>query len=157
MITRSDYMDHTMVGLNLYEFDGISFRSEDFVDIYDDVYVRRMRIKNSTQEKKEIRIFLHQNFYIYGNNIGDTAMFYPEGNSVVHYKGRRYFLSSTVDSLGCQMDQYAMGVKDFLEMEGTWKDAEDGVLSMNPVAIGSVDSVIRHTLILDPGQEADLF
>jgi GH15 family glucan-1,4-alpha-glucosidase len=157
MITRSDYMDHTMVGLNLYEFEGISFRSEDFVDIYDDVYVRRMRIKNSTQEKKEIRIFLHQNFYIYGNNIGDTAMFYPEGNSVVHYKGRRYFLSSTVDSLGCQMDQYAMGVKDFLEMEGTWKDAEDGVLSMNPVAIGSVDSVIRHTLILDPGQEADLF
>ncbi len=157
MISQSDYMDHTMVGLNIFSFDGVSFRSEDFVDIYDDVYVRRIRIKNDSGEKKEIRLFFHQNFYIYGNNIGDTALYFPDKNSVIHYKGRRYFVCSTVDRDGREMDQYAIGVKDFLEMEGTWKDAEDGMLSMNPVSIGSVDSVIRHTIFLEPGQETDLF
>jgi hypothetical protein len=78
MISQSDYMDHTMVGLNIFSFDGVSFRSEDFVDIYDDVYVRRIRMKNDSGEKKEIRLFFHQNFYIYGNNIGDTALYFPD-------------------------------------------------------------------------------
>lgn len=157
MISKSDYMDHTMIGLNTYGFQDVEFRSEDFVDIYDDIYVRRIRLKNNSQERKEIRLFFHQNFYIYGNNIGDTAIYYPEKNSIIHYKGRRYFLCSTIDRNGADMDQYATGVKDFLEMEGTWKDAEDGELSMNPVSIGSVDSVIRHTITLEPGSENDLF
>ena len=38
------------------------------------------------------------------------------------------------------MYEYATGIKGFGGMEGTWRDAEDGLLGMNPIAQGSVDS-----------------
>ena len=32
------------------------------------------------------------------------------------------------------MDQWAVGIKEFQGKEGTWRDAEDGLLSGNAVA-----------------------
>ena len=157
LLKDSDYMDHTMIGLNSYDFEGISFESEDFVDIYENIYARKIKITNTLNRARDLRLFFHQNFNIYGNNIGDTAVYFPDLNALLHYKGRRYFLASTLDGAGKSMDQYAVGVKDFLGMEGTWKDAEDGKLSRNPVAIGSVDSVVRHSIPLEPWQKKDLF
>ncbi len=40
--------------------------------------------------------------------------------------------------------QYACGEKAFKGAEGAWRDAEDGLLSMNAIAQGSVDSVASY-------------
>ena len=157
LISRIDYLDNTMVGLCSYEDDGINIQSTDFVDIYEDVYVKHLVVENRKPIQSEIDLFFHQDFYIYGNNIGDTAQYFPDLNSIVHYKGKRYFLISSIDSKNERFDQYAMGVKDFNGLEGVWKDAEDGKLSMSPVAIGSVDSILRHHLSLSKDEKVDVF
>jgi GH15 family glucan-1,4-alpha-glucosidase len=40
------------------------------------------------------------------------------------------------------IDSWATGVKEFHGAEGTWRDAEDGELSRNPIAQGSVDGTM---------------
>ena len=44
---------------------------------------------------------------------------------------------------------YAIGVSRAHGAEGTWRDAEDGVLEMNPIAQGSVDSTIGAHVALN--------
>ncbi len=150
LITSMDYLDDTMIGNLKYQIDQLKFENLDFVDIYQDIYVRKINIFNESNAPQEIKFFFHHDFYIYGNDIGDTAFYYPELNSVIHYKGSRYFLAATLDDLNNTNDQYAIGIKAFRGFEGTWKDAEDSILSFNPVAIGSVDSVISNTIIIQP-------
>jgi glucoamylase len=152
-----DYYDHTMVSSIAYSLDGMEFENRDLVDIYDNIYIRRISVLNNGNSKKNLKLFFHQNFYIYGNDIGDTAAFYPEFNGIMHYKEKRYFLASTFDQNGNSIDQYATGIKDTGNLKGTWKDAEDNNLSMNPVAIGSVDSVIRHSTDITPGEKFYLY
>src|SRR5437763_667047 len=48
--------------------------------------------------------------------------------------------------------QWAVGQKDLPGREGTWRDAEDGQLSGNPVAQGSVDGVGGAELTLPKGR-----
>ncbi len=155
-IISKDYFDHTMVGIVKYRVNDINFEDQNFVDIYRDVYIKKIKIINETDNKRDIKLFFHQNFSIYGNNIGDTAFYYPENNSIVHYKGERYFMASTVGTTG-SFDEYAVGIKDFNGLEGTWKDAEDNELSMDTIATGSVDSVIRHHVKMEPHSSIELF
>ncbi|MGI6332350.1 MAG: glycoside hydrolase family 15 protein, partial [Zhaonellaceae bacterium] len=46
--------------------------------------------------------------------------------------------------------QFAVGTKRFGGAEGTWRDAEDGILEGNTIAQGSVDSTISFRLNLEP-------
>ena len=50
-----------------------------------------------------------------------------------------------------------MGVTEFEGLKGTWKDAEDGTLSNNPVAHGSVDSTISLKIKIPGGKEKTVF
>lgn len=152
-----DYYDHTMVGTVFYPMAGIDFESLDMVDMYTNIYLRHINITNASNTRKNVKFFFHQNFYIYGNDIGDTAAFYPDLGGVVHYKENRYFLASTLDDNNKTLDQYATGIKDTGTLKGTWKDAEDNELSMNPVSIGSVDSVLRHSIDIDPGKKFSVY
>ena len=81
-------------------------------------------------------------FQHFRQQLGDTAAFDPETGGVVHYKGARYFLANAWVSGTDGLAQYAVGQKEGGGREGTWRDAEDGILSGNPIAQGSVDSVI---------------
>lgn len=156
-IKNGDYLDHTMIGNLKCEMDGIFLECNNFVDIYEDIYIRKITLKNGSNEDKDIKLFFHQNFYVYGNNIGDTVGYFPEYQGMIHYKGRRYFYISTLDENGNIFDQYSCGIKDFEGMEGTWRDAEDCNLSMNPIATGSVDSVIRHSVTLKKSDSISLY
>lgn len=53
---------------------------------------------------------------------------------------------SLYDDLVIGVHQWACGLKEIHNLQGTWRDAEDGVLSGNDVAHGSVDSTIGFTL-----------
>ncbi len=113
----------------------------DAVHYEKNVFLRKITIYNLGNRKREIRLFLNQHFNIAGANIGDTVYYDPNVNAVISYKGRRYFLiSGGVDGKG--FSEYATGVSGEHGKDGTWKDAEDGFLSKNPIEHGSVDSTI---------------
>src|SRR5690606_34295123 len=48
------------------------------------------------------------------------------------------------------IDQFSTGAKRIGNAEGTWRDAEDGQLSRNPIAQGSVDSTVGFNMHLTP-------
>jgi GH15 family glucan-1,4-alpha-glucosidase len=129
--------------VSLYHKDmGLLLICRDVVDFHENIYVREIVIENMMPHDRQIRLFLSHNLDISGNSVGDTAAFDPVSGGLIHYKGPRYFLigGKTDDTSG--LDQFAVGQKNINGKEGTYRDAEDGILSGNTIAQGSVDSVI---------------
>jgi glucoamylase len=129
--------------------------SNDAVDSHENIFVRRVRLHNRGDVRREFRLFFHQDFYISESEVGDTAYFDPETQALVHYKGQRYFLISTDAPAG--VETFATGRKAFKGAEGTWRDAEDGRLSEGAITEGSVDSTIGRYLTVEAGETAEMF
>lgn len=132
---------------------GINLRCNDIIDYWENIYIKKISLKNLTNLEKELRLFFHHDFHILESSTGDTAYYDPDEKAIIHYKRDRYFLISGIRNNDQGIDQYATGVKEFHGMEGTWKDAEDGVLEGNPIAQGSVDSVISFSVKVQPSGE----
>lgn len=124
---------------------GIRIRCHDTVDPDANVYVRKFVVRNLREEARDVKLFLHHDFALYGNATGDTIMFDPRANAIVQYKKRRYVL------INCEggVTEYACGRSATTGAEGTWRDAADGVLSMNAIAQGAVDATIGVPLHLE--------
>ncbi len=133
----------------------IEIISNDTVDFHENIFLRRLRVRNLSDNKREIRLFFHHDFYISESEVGDTAFFDPELKAFVHYKGARYFLISTDAPEG--VETFATGRKAFRGAEGTWRDAEDGVLSNSAIMEGSVDSTIGRVLHVASHAEVETF
>lgn len=134
---------------------GLAFRTRDVVDFHETVFVRRLTVTNKTDRPREVRVFFHHDFRIKENDVGDTALYDPTNRTVVHYKQDRYFLVNVSSGGKVGVPTFACGQKG-PGRDGTWKDAEDGTLSGNPVAQGSVDSTIGVPLLVGPHAEAKL-
>ncbi|MCX7570704.1 glycoside hydrolase family 15 protein [Tumebacillus sp. DT12] len=124
---------------------GVTLHMEDAVHFREHVYVKKIRVVNEQPHVREIRIFFTHDFCIDETEIGDTACYDPVLNAVYHYKRSRYLLANGYTHLG-GLFQYTTGIKRFHSLQGTWKDAEDGELSGNPIAQGSVDSTVSFKL-----------
>jgi glucoamylase len=122
--------------------------AHDAVDHQENVLLRRIEVRNLAASARTVRLFFHHDFYISETEVGDTAYFDPDTLSIIHYKGQRYFLISTDGVEG--VESFATGRKAFRGAEGTWRDAEDGLLSQSAITEGSVDSTIGRTLELPP-------
>lgn len=125
---------------------GLELKLADCVDFHEDLFVRRVTVKDTSGKARSVRLFFHHDFHLYGYDVGDTAAFDPKYRSVTHYKDRRYFLVNVVKNGKPGVDQYAVGIKESGGREGTWRDAEDGTLSENAIAQGAVDSTIAAHL-----------
>jgi oligosaccharide amylase len=132
---------------------GITLIFNDAVHFKKTVFIRKITVKNLYDRIRDFRIFFSHDFRIYEYDVGDTAIYNTTLDAMVHYKKRRYFAISTEP----RFDQFSAGVKGFHGMEGTWKDAEDGLLGMNPIAQGSVDSTIRVSIFLKPEKERTIY
>jgi GH15 family glucan-1,4-alpha-glucosidase len=114
-----------------------------------DVFIRKIKAINNSDEPHRVLLFFCQDFHINGYDAGDTALYVPNSESIVHYKGKRYFLVG-----GACADegfyQYSVGYKEVEDKEGTWRDCEDGRLSRNAVAQGAVDSAVSLKLDIAP-------
>lgn len=121
----------------------VTLKLQDFVDCEYNALIRRIHITNEAEHEREIRLFMHQVFEISRAGRSDTALYVPESHYVLDYKGRYSLLIAGKDDSGAPFDQYAVGNYGIENKAGTFKDAEDGVLSDNPVEHGGVDSVIR--------------
>jgi oligosaccharide amylase len=133
----------------------VEITSNDAVDSHENIFIRRIRLHNKGSAKREFRLFFHQDFYISESEVGDTAYFDPETEALIHYKGQRYFLISTDAPTG--VETFATGRKAFKGAEGTWRDAEDGVLSEGAITEGSVDSTIGRSLSVAADEVAEMF
>ena len=132
---------------------GLSIVASDVVDFREPILLRRFTVFDDRRDgaAREVRLFLGHNLWLYGNEIGDTALYHPDARAIIHYKARRYFCIALYhEDGGLGPDQFAVGVKRH-GAEGTWRDAEDGHLSGNRIAQGSVDSIIGLTFSLEPG------
>ncbi len=123
-----------------------------------DMFVSRFRVENLRGEAREVRLFFACDLRIDESDIGDTAYYDPFAQALIHYKRDRYFLFSGrigAGSTGMEagISAYSCGERG---VEGTWRDAEDGVLSGRAIAQGSVDSVIGYAITLPAKGEAAL-
>jgi len=132
----------------------LALTCHDAVDFHLNVYLKQIVVKNLTNRAREVRLFFSHDFHISGTEVGDTANYDPRNQALIHYKGQRYFLMNCCDPTKCGVEHFACGLKETQGMEGTWKDAEDGILSGNAVAHGSVDSTVGITIKLPPNGEA---
>jgi GH15 family glucan-1,4-alpha-glucosidase len=122
---------------------GITIRTNDFVDPEYNAFIRRLNVTNEADHPRDVRIFMHQVFQISRAGRADTALFVPDDNYILDYKGRCCLLAAGRFSGDGDFDQFATGTYGIEGKAGTFKDAEDGELSNNPVEHGGVDSVIR--------------
>lgn len=135
----------------------IELSCNDSVDFNEDVFLRKVAVRSLTNIDRDVRLFFHHDFRISETEIGDTAYFDPATSAIVHYKRNRYFLAGCSTGGGRSFDQWATGNKGFSGAEGTWRDAEDGLLQGNPIAQGSVDSTLGIMLSLKPHAEESVF
>jgi glycoside hydrolase 15-related protein len=130
---------------------GIIVEFDDAVDAEFNAFMRNIHIINTKSSPRDIRIFLHQSFVIGdARSNTDTAQYLPDADAILHYRGRRAFVISAQDDDGEYFDQYSVGLYGIEGREGTYRDADDGELSMCPVEHGRVDSIIRFKITLSP-------
>lgn len=151
-----EYLRDTLVTDVLLQNDaiGIRLRCYDATDPDSNVYIRKIVVRNLRDEVRDVKLFLHHDFALYGNGIGDTAMFEPHSHSVIHYKARRFVLINyTVDG-AAGVHEYACGKSAGVGADPSWLTDEEGRLSMSPIAQGAVESTIAIPLHLDAGGSA---
>lgn len=174
------YRPDSLVGESKLRNDmlGIELIAEDYVHPFHNILIRNFRIRSTDGTTKKIRCYFHHNLFIYGDKQKDTAFYEPYTNTIIHYRQTRYFLvggeasdpdTNTVgqvnmgeyqsvlrsrERLGtCGIGSYSIGKANYQGYEGTWKDAEDGMLSNTTIDQGSVDSTIGIHAILRPENE----
>jgi len=116
------------------------------------IFLRNITVKNTSSFAREIKLYFGHQFNIFGSKTGNTGYYDPELEAIVHYKGKRVFLISGKQG-GKIFSDYAVGLVDFENKEGTHVDAEDGILSKNPIEHGPVDSVIGFYSSYEPEEE----
>ena len=150
---------------------GLEIEASDVVDFHEDLLVRRFEVTNLEENEKEVRLFFHQDFHIAGSELGDTAYYEPERRAVIHYKDAYWFLvngavlisdddpepswspsQDTAAGYQVGVHEWSCGLKEVHNLQGTWRDAEDGKLSGNAIAHGPVDSTISFSLHI-PGKK----
>ena len=153
-----DYLSDTLVSKCILSNRSLGLRIEflDCVDPYDPVFVRKIKLINTSQIEREVHLFFSHDLCIAESEIGDTAFYFPHLDAMVHYKGPHTFAFGGKSGQN-GIDQYATGIKAFDHLLGTWKDAEDGKLSMNPIAQGSVDSTFSLRMIVKSKESAEGF
>ncbi|MCH7640822.1 glycoside hydrolase family 15 protein [Patescibacteria group bacterium] len=131
------------------ESSGITLRFSDVVYNEKNIFLREVTVKNLYGRTRKLKIYFNQQFNISQTHTGDTAYFDPIDRVVIHYKGRRAFLIN-VKEKDTSFGEYSVGLLRMEGKEGTFKDAEDGELTANPIEHGQVDSVIGIEIELAP-------
>lgn len=127
----------------------VTLTSTDAVHNESDIFLRAFTIGNEAKSKREIKLFISQQFRISESRRGDTAFYDPRNGTIIHYKGHNKFLINATYE-GRQFEEYNIGLFGIEGKEGTYYDAIDGVLEKNPIEHGSVDSVIGLTCEIEP-------
>ncbi len=123
----------------------------DCVDFNQPLFLRQFHVSNQADHAREVRLFFHYDWHIWGSASGNTVFYAPRRKALVAYKQQAYFLMNGQVGEGLDapvgIASWATGKKEADGSEGTWRDAEDGQLGRNPIAQGSVDGTISLHLV----------
>ncbi len=149
--------DRTGIGsmCAVHERLGVSVQSTDAVHNEQNVFLRQLVVTNTRADDREVKCVFSQQFRIAESRRGDTAFFDPRVGAIVHYKGKVTFLVNAFCE-GKQFSEYNIGLFGIEGKEGTYMDANDGILERNPIEHGSVDSVIALSAHILSGESAHL-
>jgi GH15 family glucan-1,4-alpha-glucosidase len=111
------------------------------------IFIREVEVINHTEHVKNVKLFFHQTFSVYDMPQVGTAYYDPTRNTLVHYEGKTVFVVYGETS-NIPFEDYTIGLHGVEGREGTYKDAEDGVLSKNPIEHGRIDSTLSIALTL---------
>jgi len=134
---------------------GVKLVFSDVVYNEKNIFVRKVLIKNIRDRAREIKLYFGHEFELYESHRGDTAYFDPINNAVVHYNGKRVFLINGLCD-NKKFDDYTTGIFHIYGKEGSYKDAEDGILSKNPIEHGPADSIIGFYRTFGPNEEKNV-
>jgi GH15 family glucan-1,4-alpha-glucosidase len=133
----------------------VELRVHDCVDCVKNIFLRKVEVKNTASHAREIQVYFHHDFHLYGDGIGDTAGFDPIRRGIFHYKRNRYFFINVLHGHSNHKQQkfgdlfeYSIGTADY----DTTKDAQDGRLEGRAIAQGLVDSIMSVKLHLNAGE-----
>jgi GH15 family glucan-1,4-alpha-glucosidase len=127
---------------------GVQVVANDVVHNERNVLIRSFTIVNQNSETLTGKLMLSQQFRINESRRGDTGMYDPRVNAIIHYKGATTLLVNAMHD-GKQFAEFNIGLFGIEGKEGTYHDAEDGTLEGNAIEHGSVDSVIAVPFALD--------
>lgn len=155
--------------------------AEDFVDPLKTILMRSFKLRSMDGVDRRAQCFFHHDFHIYGAKQKDTAFYEPHTKSVIHYQLSRYFLigGTTSDPVTCVPSEplsefhpmydnadhidhcglisFAIGKSKYKGLEGTFRDAEDGILSRLPIDQGSVDSTVEIDCLVHADRPTSLY
>ena len=152
------YAEDTLVGASMLRNSllGLEIEAMDYVHPVHNILMRHFVLRSTDGEPKEVKAYFQHDLHLYGDKQKDTAFYEPGTNSVVHFRKKRYFLVGGM--AGVQgLSSFTTGKSEYRGLEGTWRDAEDGALSRNPIEQGSVDSTVELTCSIGKGQEEHLY
>ena len=123
-------LDLAYTGLTtaLSESLGLEIHITDVLSHENNIFLRRFKVHNRRDYDREVRIFFNHQLEIYHSEKGDTAFYDPEAQTIIHYEGKRAFLANAMMD-GRGISDYTVGIFGIEGKEGTYKDAEDGLLS----------------------------
>jgi GH15 family glucan-1,4-alpha-glucosidase len=151
-----DLVPGTLVSAVTYTHqNGLVIETNDAVYNEKNIFLKRFKVTNNKEYKREVKIFCSQVFGLYGSTFQDTAYYDPDSNVLIHYEGQRIFCIYAQAS-DIPFDDYSVGLYMTEGKEGTFRDAEDGVLGKNGIEHGQVDSTLGVTLNLYPGETKEI-
>ena len=119
----------------------VEIQFTDCLDFVRNMLIRKLHVKNTGDVAREIRLYFHYEWELWGPDIGDTVFYHPTTQTLIAYKGQRFFLMNVMAADKPGLDDWATGVYSAEGAQGSWQDAEDGWLSQNAVSRGEVDCV----------------
>lgn len=140
---RLTYLDQTLITNNsaVNKEKNLELILNEAVCCNENVFFRKISIRNTANEKRHIRICFYHDFHMYGDGIGDTAFYNLLKNAIIHYKRSTYFL------IGICTAQNIPILSDFNIGE---KVSPGWALPQNPITQGHVDSIMCLDLDLPP-------
>ncbi|RMD46554.1 MAG: hypothetical protein D6831_01685 [Aquificota bacterium] len=90
------YKKNSLIGLSKAKNEelGLELEITDVVHKYIPVYIRKINVKNLFNKKRDVKLFFYHDFALNETEVGNTALFHPELNGIVHYKWNTYLLIS---------------------------------------------------------------
>lgn len=134
---------------------GVTLKFVDAVYNEKNIFLRNITVLNTANRARTIKVFFNHEFEIYESHRGDTSFYEPFSRVIIHYNGKRVFLVNGSTERG-GFDDYTTGIFRIEGKEGSFKDAEDGMLSKNLIEHGPTDSVIGFYLDV-PAQGTKIF
>lgn len=153
--TVPSYKQDTILGESTArnEIEGLEMTFRDTVECENNVFLREIEVKNQEEYSREVEIFFHQDFDLYGTGMADTCFYHPDHCGIVHYKKNRYVMAEVSHEEGkCgDLDRYGIYNSD------PSGEIEHGELNQNSISQGDVQSAISIKLEIDASSSEKIY